>query len=94
MLLNGSRSILSRVGTIMDGTNDEKSPGKPRTLSGTRARPRVSATGGQEFVSLDRAIVENLAAGARAKSREMRVCACSKSLGEAQQPQTLLELTF
>ena len=36
---NGSRSSLSRVGTIMDGTNDEKSPGKPRTLSGTRARP-------------------------------------------------------
>ena len=36
---NGSRSILSRVGTIMDGPNDEKSPGKPRTLSGTRARP-------------------------------------------------------
>ena len=59
VLLDGSRSILSRVGTIMDGTNDEKSPENRVPCRARVLAPRVSATGEQEFVSLDRAIIES-----------------------------------
>ena len=52
MLLDGSRSILSRVGTIMDGTNDEKSPENRVPCRARVLAPRVSATGEQEFDSL------------------------------------------
>ena len=48
VLLDGSRSILSRVGTIMDGTNDEKSPENRVPCRARVLAPRVSATGEQE----------------------------------------------